>query len=454
MFTLGSLGFATPLLLVTLILLPVLWWLLRAVPPAPIRRRFPGVALLLGLKDDESQTDKTPWWLLLLRMLAIAAFIIGFAGPVLNPDARERGTGPLLVVMDASWASARDWPSRVTRVESLLREAGRDGRAVAVVPMTDLPAGELTFQTADTALRNLPGLSPQAWAADAESASGWIAEIGDASFETVWISDGLTSEAKMLAAEALATRGAVKVIESDRATFGLLPSRFEDGAIVLNALRAIGAGERQVTVSAIGPDPNGLEQELARVELEFAAGETAAEARLSLPTELRNRLRRFEISGQRSAGAVTLTDDALKRREVGLLSARTEQEEQELLSPLHYLRRALIPSADIIDTGLEEMLLASPDVVILADVATLSELETAQLTAWVEDGGMLVRFAGPRTAGVEFAPDDPLMPVRLRVGGRSIGGAMSWGEPKALRPFTRESPFFGLPVPDDVEVTS
>ena len=106
MFNLGALGFTAPLLLLALIALPILWWLLRAVPPAPIRRRFPGIALLLGLEDDDSQTDTTPWWLLLLRMLAVAAFIIGFAGPILNPDDETPGTGPLLVAMDASWASA------------------------------------------------------------------------------------------------------------------------------------------------------------------------------------------------------------------------------------------------------------------------------------------------------------------------------------------------------------
>jgi hypothetical protein len=86
MWVLGPIGFTAPLLLLGLIALPILWLLLRAVPPAPIRRRFPGVALLLGLTDDKAETDKTPWWLLLLRMLAVAAVIIAFAGPVLNPQ--------------------------------------------------------------------------------------------------------------------------------------------------------------------------------------------------------------------------------------------------------------------------------------------------------------------------------------------------------------------------------
>ena len=126
MFTLGPIGFAAPWLLLALIALPILWLLLRAVPPAPIRRRFPGVALLLGLKDEEAETDKTPWWLLLLRTLAVGAVIIGFAGPILNPDDRAPGTGPLLIAVDGGWADARDWPQRVAKIEAPAELVGGD----------------------------------------------------------------------------------------------------------------------------------------------------------------------------------------------------------------------------------------------------------------------------------------------------------------------------------------
>ena len=60
----SMIGFTAPWLLLGLLALPLLWILLRAVPPAPIRRSFPGVALLLGLRDETVQADKTPWWLL------------------------------------------------------------------------------------------------------------------------------------------------------------------------------------------------------------------------------------------------------------------------------------------------------------------------------------------------------------------------------------------------------
>jgi hypothetical protein len=38
--TIGPIGFLAPWLLAALIVLPVLWWLLRAVPPSPARRAF------------------------------------------------------------------------------------------------------------------------------------------------------------------------------------------------------------------------------------------------------------------------------------------------------------------------------------------------------------------------------------------------------------------------------
>ncbi|HUF87335.1 MAG TPA: BatA domain-containing protein, partial [Thermohalobaculum sp.] len=129
---LGALAFLNPWLLAVLIALPVLWWLLRAVPPSPRLQTFAGVRLLLGLEDPERQAAKTPWWLLLLRALALAAVIIGFAGPVLNPSERlvPAGRGPVMILMDQGWASAPDWAERKAAALAAVEEAGQAGRPV------------------------------------------------------------------------------------------------------------------------------------------------------------------------------------------------------------------------------------------------------------------------------------------------------------------------------------
>ncbi len=452
----GPIGFTVPWLLVALAALPILWVILRAVPPAPIRRRFPGVALLLGLRDDDSVTDRTPWWLLLLRMLAVAAVIIGLAGPVLNP--RDEGdtvrTGPMLIVLDASWSSARDWPSKSALLDTMLAEAGRASRPVAVLRLT--APEPLVFQSAETWRSRLSGLAPSAWAPGPGDMAQAAAVLGDTSFETRWFSDGLAREGRDRLLQALESRGPVTVHESAVPVLALTPATVEDGTLQVTARRVSPGPTREITVEAHGRDPSGVPRLLATLPLNFDAGATEATGALTLPAELRARLTRFEIAGQSHAGAVTLTDDSLKRREVALIAGREDREGLELLSPLHYLEQALEPSADILDGALMDVLPANPDVIVLADVATLSGAEQAALLEWTEQGGMLLRFAGPRLAASDVARSEeaPLLPVRLRAGGRSVGGAMSWGEPKALAAFGESSPFFGLPIPDDVTVSA
>lgn len=453
MFTLGPLGFANPLLLLGLIALPVLWLLLRAVPPAPIRRRFPGVALLLGLQDEDAEADKTPWWLLLLRLSAVAAVIIAFAGPVLDPREKVPGEGRLLIAMDAGWSDARDWSRRMDRVSTLVEEAGRDGRTVALIRLTDAP-GDVVFQTADALLPRLVGVAPQAWLP--VDMSDWISRLPEGEFDTYWLSDGLDHPGRASLYERLASSGQVTVFESNRPNFALFPAVYEGGAIELRAARSPAADPLALDLVARGPDPAGIERELARVPMSFATGADTASVALSVPPELRNRITRFELSGVRSAGAVILADDSLKRRKVALVGARDDREGLQLLSPNHYLRQALAPVADLMEGSLTDLLIASPDVVILADVARLSQVETDALLDWLDGGGMLLRFAGPHLAASDISrfEEDPLMPVRLREGGRTVGGAMSWGEPKSLAPFPETSPFHGLVVPEDVQVSA
>ena len=442
MWMLGPLGFGAPWLLLGLIGLPVLWFLLRAVPPAPVLRRFPGVVLLLGLRDEDAQAERTPWWLLALRMLALAAAIIGFAGPVLNPEVRAAGEGPLLIVADAGWASARDWSRRQERIGQALDEAQAAGRPAAVLLLSAPPSGAVQFGDPADLRPQVQGLHPRPW----EPAPTDPALLPAGRFETLWLSDGMARTARAALLSALQARGAVSIWQPAAPVLALGAPAVRDGGLALPVL-ATRPPLTAPEVVAIGFDPTGAERELARQAVPF--DDTQAEARFDLPPELRNRITRFEISGQRSAGAVSLTDDAVKRRKVALVAGGAAREGLELLSPLHYLREALRPSADLIETSLEDALLAKPDVIILADVSELAEPD--RLAEWVEEGGLLVRFAGPRMAA-STSQDDYLLPVRLRAGGRSVGGTMSWEKPRALAPFPEGSPFAGLPAPEDVAV--
>ncbi|MCC7319522.1 MAG: DUF4159 domain-containing protein [Rubellimicrobium sp.] len=454
MLILGPIGFATPWLLAGLVALPALWVILRAVPPAPVRRRFPGVALLLGLGDSRHESERTPWWLLLLRMLALAALILAFAGPVLSPGPEQGGRGPLLLLADGSWAAARDWDAQLARMTRALDEAGRDGRPVAVVLLTDAPAQMPPFTDAGAAAATLGALVPRPWEPDAATMAAFGAALSGG-FDTLWLSDGLARAGRDDLLARLRAQGAVTVMQSPAPVLALRPALADEGALTITVLRSPAGPATDIALTATGPDPAGTPRLLAETRAHFDAGATEATARLVLPPELRNRITRIDLPEAPSAGGTALSDDSLRRREIALVAARGAGEALDLVSPLHYLRQALLPGADLIgNLPLGEVIPANPDVIILADVATLPPDEAAALRVWVEGGGMLVRFAGPHLAGADFAAlaGDPLLPVRLRAGGRSLGGTMSWGEPRAIAPFAETSPFHGLRVPADVSV--
>ena len=73
------LGFAQPLVLLGLLSLPILWWLLRLVPPRP-RASISADAPAFRDRPQGRDARRTPWWLTLLRLTLAALVIIAAAG--------------------------------------------------------------------------------------------------------------------------------------------------------------------------------------------------------------------------------------------------------------------------------------------------------------------------------------------------------------------------------------
>src|ERR1700694_1385222 len=104
------LGSASPLLLLVFLSLPVLWWLLRLVPPRPRRIAFPPTRLLFDIAPKEETPARTPWWLPLLRLLLAARVILAAAGPLWNPPiATSADSVPLALLIDDGWSAAASW---------------------------------------------------------------------------------------------------------------------------------------------------------------------------------------------------------------------------------------------------------------------------------------------------------------------------------------------------------
>ena len=137
---LGTLAFVEPWILAALALLPAIWWLLRATPPAPRRQSFPAIRLLFGLKPPEETPARTPWWLVLLRLVIAALVILALARPILNPDDAVSEEGLIVLAIDDGWAAAADWDGKRQALDDILAEAERKGASVRLLltaPATD-----------------------------------------------------------------------------------------------------------------------------------------------------------------------------------------------------------------------------------------------------------------------------------------------------------------------------
>jgi hypothetical protein len=452
MLSLGLVAFTAPWVLAALAALPIIWWLLRVTPPAPRLVRFPAIRLLFRLKEKEDTPAKTPWWLLLLRLLIVALAIVGLAQPLWNPGGAFRADGPLVLVVDNGWAAAPNWDKRRSLVAEMIEKAEREKRQVIIVgtarKTTSAPIEPSRLLRPADAKALFQAMTPEPWPVDRKAAAEALRKISLSSRgNVVWLSDGIDAPdlSEFLAALGRLGTVAVQVDGPESQPLLLHAPRLAGDSIVFRMERPDGERPAAYSVRAFSDDGRGV----ARQRIDFRPGEKTVEASLRLPTELRNRISRIDIERHASAGAVLLLDERLRRRPVGLVAPAAQGGSQPLLSDIYYLDRALAPFAELRRGNVTELLQRPLSVVILTDTAPASGEEQAQLKRWINDGGVLIRFAGPLLAEAS----DDLVPVPIRTGDRTFGGAMSWTKPLPLANFDQNSPFAGLIVPKEVEVS-
>ena len=455
------LSFGAPMVLWGLLALPVIWWLLRLTPPKPQTEIFPPLKILARVLKREETPQQSPWWLTLLRLLMAALVVAALAEPVFNPREKLPAEGAALaLVIDNDWASAADWGKRVATAERLIADAGSNGVPVIIAFTAEKPNSEIGPFDAATALDRLRAAKPRPIPTDRPAVYARVAGVLDTlpGASVAVLADGLAAKGDEAAFNTLLSKNAARVVwaTADRLSLtGLTAAENQVDGFALTAIRAPGdPAPAQVTAGAF--DDKG--RRIADATLTFAPGESTATGTMAVPFELRNDFASIALDGERQAGAVRVLDESSKRRRVGLLSQAEADQAQPLLSPLYYIRRALQPFADLVEPSsadladaIPQILDQKPAMIVMADIGTIPAQVRQRLVDWVDNGGTLVRFAGSRLAAA--GNDDDLLPVRLRTGERSLGGALSWTSPQPVTEFPKAGPFADLAPPTEVTVT-
>ena len=423
------LAFAAPAVLAALVGLVGLYFLLRLTPPSPRQEIFPPLRLLIGLDPNETTPALTPWPILALRLAIGALIILAMAEPLLNSLATLSGSGPLLILMDDGFAAAPAWDKRIEFVRERAASAERGGRMVALRALSQggMDIAALNRAGLDGSLRSL---APLPYAPDRAAALPAIERFlaQEPKTEILWIADGIERGG----ASAFSTRLAsiahsVEVVTDSRGALALAGADNEAGALTTELIRSDAQGPATGVVRAL--DAQG--QEVGRAAFDFGA-KSDVDVHFDLPVELRNDVTQVVIDGEHSAGAAWLIDERSRRRRVAIASGASADVAQPLLAPSYYLKRALQPFADISewhDTSTDpivSLLDQKPSVLVLADMSVAPGPELDAITHFLDNGGVLLRFAGTRLA----AGDDTLTPTSSSSWRTVAGRRFVVGDPK------------------------
>ena len=452
-------AFATPWILLALATLPIIWWLLRLTPPKPRQEAFPPTRLLSQIPKQEETPAHSPWWLVLLR-LAMAAFVIlAMADPIWKPQQPIiNGNGPLLVIIDNSWASVSSWKQQIATADRIIEQAETDERSVTLLAAIGISATDQIGVSATQAKNSLQAIRPQPvptnWAKTIATIKNLPQSVKPTSI--VWLSAGLASPDDENMSQFLSrqTPNDFQIyLPKLTGMIALTKSTNDPAEMKIKLVRPISKTNVSGDITAF--DEQG--RPLATTQYSFDPGKKSTSANFKLPVKIRNGFARIELTDRSNAGGVVLLDERFQRRRVGLISGEANDLSQPLLSPLYYISRALGPYSDLqipdvanIADAANTLIEDRVSAMILADIGTISPDTVSLITKWVDNGGMLIRFAGPRLAA---SSNNSLIPVQLRSGGRNLAGSLTWGTPQPLTSFSPQSPFVGLEIPDDVTVT-
>jgi Domain of unknown function (DUF4159)/Aerotolerance regulator N-terminal len=435
MLALGTFSFVAPLALLALIGLPLIWLVVRAIPPRPKETLFPPSEILRTLPKTEETPAKAPPWLALLRALAVLLVVLGVSGPTLNA-AKTSDTRPLLIIIDNGWTAAPIWTQLVDEAANAARSSDNQVRVVYTAPR------DSNVQTPDTlaparAGAQINAATPQPILADHLAAAQIVARVPKGQ-RVLWFSDGVARPGTPELANVLKGLGSVKLRVMASPAIAITRTAATSAGYNLGLLAA-----PQAKASAQLEAVDVKSRVVASAQIDVSLGGVA----LPVASALTRNVAALRIGDARSAGGIFLLDAFDRRVRTGLVALR--QDDQPLLSDAHYLQEALRPYAEITRGDIERLAASNLDAIILPDAGDLPPRETTALTQFVEQGGLLIRFAGPRLIA---AQPSALLPAPVATQSRMLRGALAWDNAGSLGSFNRAGPFAGLTIPPDARV--
>lgn len=458
----SNMVFLHPIILSALLALPLLWYFLRITPPAPKKLFFPATRFLSHLKIETQVTQKTPWWILLLRMLIAGLIILALANPVLHPSENALGEEKAVrIIMDNSWASAQSWNAQQKSAEEILAQSARAQKEVYILTTapragedTPLNLGPMIAEEARVTIQNL---KPLPWPADYDAMKKLLEAHQDnlpASLANFWFSNGLDEGRISDILPLLQRSGSLTVYMPTAENLPLLlrSAKNSDTDKTENSIKiAVDAAPQTSNAKPFTVQAQGKNSDILDIKSEsLNIAKLPQDVHFDIQKELAADLTTFRIGGPSGAGGLFLINSDDARKKIGIAAPSDNNEATPLIEANFYLTRALEPYADLILAPIDDLIKQNLPMIIMPDITGMPPETLNALEDWVKKGGLLLRFSGPNMS--RSAADEFLLPVTLRAGERSLSGALSWETPQSIAPFSEKSPIYGLPISSKLQI--
>lgn len=463
---LESLTFLHTGVLAALLLLPALWYLLKATPPPPRTLVFPAARFLKDLRSSDQVPHRTPWWLLFIRCLLVACLILALAHPILNPTEQTPSREDIRIVIDNGWSSAQHWEKRIAYAENLVLQASRTNRSVTIVTTAHDPGSKQIYLSEplskEQALATLRSLEPRPWSAQDSFVAKFLKDNAPSSpIHSYWLGDGFKRKGFDTLATILQAHGRLSYILPEPDSLPLILRTPQSLQTQKNSSKAPTNAIGSITVELHGP-PNFPQNVPIALHIKAHNGQILNHkivtpnandfpipVSFDMPRDVMQRAASIEIaSPYQSASSTVLIDENLKVVHIGLITDFESSELASLNKPSHYLQNALGGNNAVSTGSIHQVLEENPSMIVLPDTSALAPQTLEKLEQWLKDGGLLLRFAGPLMAQTQSF----LVPVPLRQSKRVLEGPLTWGTPQSLAEFPEGSPFYGTPVKDIISV--
>ncbi|MGE4313219.1 MAG: DUF4159 domain-containing protein [Pseudobdellovibrionaceae bacterium] len=456
--SLFSLSFANPWFLAAFLILPVLYFLLRVLPPPPKHVRLATAHFLSNLTTPSRTSSKTPWWILLLRLLILALVILAFAGPYRQGSLRSLDETPLLLIIDNSWGASKNWSDIAQKADSVIQSAAAQNIALIVALTTPLP-GKTTVEVRGPSEPNtlkafIDATGPQPVPAEF---ARLYQKLKDSDFKhSIMISSGIGGAGASGLLGMLADKGPLDIItpSDTRMPLMLQSTENDDAGFSLTktkSILALSALPLQQSAAKTMLGYNNKGEVIFQLPFTFGANSLSQDVSLNtIEPALLDQLATLRIADETTAGATYLSGKQSGDAHVGIALSGQDKDGRDLTSAATYPAKALEPYADVTTAPLSDLIKNAThyNLLILPDIATAPPGELEALSKWIKSGGTLLRFGGSVMSRNNTLP----APVPLQSGERALGGSISWEGKQKLAAFPPQSPFRDIASDETIAV--